>query len=108
MSTLEILMVIAGAVESLATLGGLIVMIVALKRVSDINLTNKTLSVHVEQRFHDQFAAKSEFLEHVRNNDRQRGIIHKRIDDLIRDYNDKFQAQPNEIVALLRNTGNLK
>jgi hypothetical protein len=108
MSTTEILMVIAGAVESLATLGGLIVMIVALKRVSDVNVTNRELRVHVEQKLHDLFASKPEFQEHVRDNDRQRGILHKRLDDAIQDYNEKFQALPNEIVALLRNTGNLK
>jgi ribosome-binding protein aMBF1 (putative translation factor) len=34
--------------------------------------------------------------------------IHRRIDDLERDIHDRIQALPNEIVALLRNTGNLR
>lgn len=102
------MMIIVGAIESLATLGGLIVMIVALKRVSDINVTNKTLSVEVKQHLHDQFASREDFQQHVMDNETQRSILHSRVDRAIEDYNRKFQALPNEIVALLRNTGNLK
>lgn len=53
-------------------------------------------------------ASKEEFLKHVADNDNQRGLLHKRIDDVIDDYNAKFQSLPNEIVALLKNTGAIR
>lgn len=53
-------------------------------------------------------ASKEEFVKHVEDNDKQRGLLHKRIDDVIDDYNAKFQSLPNEIVALLKNTGAIR
>lgn len=66
------------------------------------------VDIRVVEQLHQQFASKLEFQQHVRDTDKQRGLLHKRMDEAIRDYNEKFQSLPNEIVALLRNTGNLK
>src|SRR5580698_3174488 len=108
MTTGEIILIIAGSLEAIATVGTAIIMLVALKRVNDVNVTNKTLSVHVTQAMHDQFASKPDFNAHVVDNDKNREIIHERINEAIKDYNQKFQDLPGEIVALLRNAGALK
>jgi hypothetical protein len=108
MTTGEIILIIAGLLEALATVGSLVVMIVALKRVTDVNVTNKTFSVHVTQAMHEQFASKPDFNAHVADNDKNREILHERVNEAIRDYNQKFQDLPGEIIALLRNAGALK
>jgi hypothetical protein len=108
MSATDICMILGMVLGDFISAAAVIVAIAAMRRATDVNVTNRTLSVHVTQQMHDQFASKPEFFEHVRDNDKQRGILHNRIDRAIDDYNEKFQALPNEIVALLRNTGNLK
>jgi len=91
-------------ISTLLTLGGLIISIVAINKKQEVQISDQPISIKLQE----QFAGKHEFQEHVQDNDRQRGMLHKRIDRVIADYNDKFQTLPNEIVALLKNTGAIK
>lgn len=108
MTTAEIWMICLSAIMAVGTIGSVIVALIALNRGSDTFISPQPLDVRVIEELHKQFALRADFIGHVKDNDKQRGIIHKRLDDAIADYNEKFQALPNEIVALLRNTGNLK
>lgn len=97
-------MLVLTAIMAIGTIGALVVMVIALNRKVDTQISPQPLDVNLVE----QFASRREFLDHVRDNDKQRAILHKRMDDCIKDYNEKFQQLPNEIVALLRNTGNLR
>ncbi len=64
-------------------------------------------------------ATREEFDEHVRTNRAAHNQIfseikegdadvHKRLDAVVKEFNEQLRALPNEIIALLRNTGALK
>lgn len=108
MTQAEIWMLVFNAIMAAGTCGAFVVMLASLNKISRTQITPQPLDVRVIEELHRQFAAQDEFAEHVRDNDKQRGILHQRIDAAIADYNEKFQKLPNEIVALLRNTGNLR
>jgi uncharacterized protein YpmS len=103
MTTTEAWMLGCTILMAMASIGALIVAILALNRRQQIAVQQP-----VDIKLIEQLVSKDDFMAHVRENDRQRGLLHKRLDDAIKDYNEKFQALPNEIVALLRNTGNLR
>lgn len=50
-------------------------------------------------------ASKVEFDEHKEIDREEHAHLHKRIDQSLAEFNDKFQQLPNQIVTLLRNTG---
>jgi len=106
-SQVEIWMLVGQLVMAIGTIGTLLFMVVGRNKPTELT-ANPPLDVRIVEEMHKQFALRSDFLEHVRDNDAQRGVLHKRVDDAVEDYNQKFQKLPNEIVALLRNTGNLK
>ena len=87
---------------------GLAIAGVAAFKKGSVEVSPQPFDVRVVEEMHKQFTPKTDFSAHVRDNDKQRGVLHGRIDDVVADYNEKFQKLPNEIVALLSNTGNLK
>lgn len=104
MTEAEKWMVAGMIIGLLLTFGALVISIIALNKKAAVEVSPQPLDVNLVE----QFASRREFLEHVRDNDKQRAILHKRLDEAIRDYNEKFQSLPNELVALLRNTGVIK